>query len=309
MAPTGTRGSPGIALKTEAIGLAFMLELPLVVVNVQRGGPSTGLPTKTEQADLLQAIHGRNGEAPMPVIAARSPEDCFESVYEACKIAIEHMTPVFFLSDGYIGNGSEPWKFPKSADLPEIRKPMAKPPAEGDNYLPYLRDEKQVREWALPGTKGLEHRIGGLEKEFNTGNISYEPMNHEKMVKVRQEKVDRIADFIPEIPDPKVTENGTLVVGWGSTFGAIETAVSELKGQGEDVGFIHLRYLNPFPKNLGELLKKCKNILVPELNNGQLVQLLRSRYLIDAKGLNKIRGLPFTVEEIKEAALKLNENG
>ena len=298
---------PGIALKGEAIGLAFMLEIPLVIVNVQRGGPSTGLPTKTEQADLLQAMYGRNGEAPVPVIAARSPEDCFDAAYEACRIAVEHMTPVFFLSDGYIANGSEPWKFPNSKDLKKIIKPEAI--KDKDNkYLPYLRDEKLVRSWAIPGMAGFEHRIGGLEKEFNTGNISYDPLNHEKMVHTRQEKIDKIADFIPFVDEPGCSENGILILGWGSTYGAIETAVSDLKQDGHDVGFVHLRFLNPFPKNLGEIIKKCKNILIPELNMGQLKQIIRSEFLVDAKGLNKVRGLPFTVEEIKEAVINMIEN-
>lgn len=296
---------PGIALKTEAIGLACILELPLVIINVQRGGPSTGLPTKTEQADLFQAFYGRNGEAPVPVIAAQSPQDCFDAVFEACRMAIEYMTPVFFLSDGYIANGSEPWRFPRAADLPEIKKPQPANLGEEDEFRAYKRDEKLVRKWAIPGMKGYEHRIGGLEKDYDTGNVSYDPENHQKMVEARQEKIDRIADSIPNLKEPDCSPEGVLVVGWGSTFGAIETAVGELREMEMDVDYIHLRHLNPFPKNLGPILKNYNRILVPELNKGQLRQILRSTYLVDAKGLNKVKGLPFTVEEIKKAIIEL----
>lgn len=292
---------PGIALKGEAIGLALMLELPLVIINVQRGGPSTGLPTKTEQADLLQALYGRNGEAPVPVIAAATPSDCFDTVYEACRIAVEHMTPIFFLSDGYIANGAEPWKFPKADDLAKIEVKFAEAP-EGEKFLPYKRNEKLVRQWAIPGKKGLEHRVGGIEKENETGNVSYDPENHELMVKIRAERIARIADYIPLQTIDNGNESGELLVlGWGSTYGAIKAAVSELRNEGIDVAHAHLRYLNPFPKNLGELLKRYKKVLIPEMNNGQLVKVIRAEFLIDAKGLNKIKGLPFTTAEIKKA--------
>jgi 2-oxoglutarate/2-oxoacid ferredoxin oxidoreductase subunit alpha len=297
---------PGIALKGEAIGLAAMLELPLVILNVQRGGPSTGLPTKTEQADLFQAIYGRNGECPVPVIASSTPSDCFETVYEACRIAVEHMTPVFFLSDGFIANGAEPWKFPSSDQLPEIKAVFASAKEGNEKFLPYKRDEKLSREWAIPGTKGLEHRIGGIEKEHETGNISYDPENHEFMVKLRQEKIDRIADFIPlQKIDNGPVKGDVLVIGWGSTYGAIKTAVKELLQDGLNVAHIHIKYLNPFPKNLGEILNNYNRILVPEMNNGQLVKILRSNYLKDAKGLNKIKGMPFSVDEIKAGVMDL----
>jgi 2-oxoglutarate ferredoxin oxidoreductase subunit alpha len=294
-----TSSGPGIALKTEAIGLAIMLELPLVIINVQRGGPSTGLPTKTEQADLLQAVYGRNGEAPLPVIAAQTPSDCFAAVYEACRIAVEHSTPVFFLSDGYLANGAEPWRFPSSSDLPAITPNFAKPLPEGEKFLPYLRDEKLARKWAIPGVKGLEHRIGGLEKEHETGNISYDPDNHEFMVKLRAEKIQKIADTIPlQTIDNGPTKGKLLVVGWGSTYGAIKTAVKLALAEGYSVAHAHIRYVFPFPKNLGELLKNYDKILVPEMNNGQLVRMLRDQYLAPAEGLNKIKGMPFSSEEL-----------
>lgn len=291
---------PGIALKTEAIGLATMLEIPLVIINVQRGGPSTGLPTKTEQADLLQSLYGRNGECPVPILAAAVPSDTFDVVYEACRIAVEHMTPVFFLSDGYIANGAEPWKFPAADSLKPINVHFATNELkDGEKYLPYKRNEKLVREWALPGTKGLEHRLGGIEKDFETGNISYDPDNHERMVKVRQEKVDRIADFIPLLEtDSGAAKGKVLVLGWGSTYGAIRTACREIREEGLDVSHAHLRYLNPFPKNLGELLKNFETVLIPEMNNGQLVKVIRDKYMIDAVPLNKIKGIPFSSTEL-----------
>ncbi|MBL8010062.1 MAG: 2-oxoacid:acceptor oxidoreductase subunit alpha, partial [Flavobacteriales bacterium] len=248
---------PGIALKTEAMGLAFMLELPLVIVNVQRGGPSTGLPTKTEQADLWQAVHGRNGEAPIPVIAASTPIDCFDMAFEAVQIAVEHMTPVILLTDGYIANGAEPWRFPASKDLPAITPNFIKGPNDGDTFLPYLRDERGVRPWALPGQPGLQHRIGGIEKQDRTGNISYDPANHEKMVRLRAEKVARIADrFKPIRLDSGPPEGELLIVGWGSTYGAIRTAALGLQAEGHSVAHVHLRHLFPFNKGLGPLLKK-----------------------------------------------------
>ncbi len=294
---------PGIALKGEALGLAMILELPLVVVNVQRGGPSTGLPTKTEQADLLQALYGRNGEAPIPVLAASSPRDCFYTAFEAVRIALEHMTPVFLLSDGYIGNGSEPWKFPLSRDLGSIHPPKIDRKGEGE-FQPYARDEKFVRRWAIPGTPGLEHRIGGLEKQDLTGNVSYDPKNHEKMVGLRAAKVEKIADFIPlQTVDSGPDEGKVCILGWGSTYGAIRTAVKTLTEEGMEVSHIHLRHLFPFPKNLGELLKNFTHVLVPELNNGQLVKLIRSEYLIDAKSITKIQGMPFSSSEIRDAVM------
>jgi 2-oxoglutarate ferredoxin oxidoreductase subunit alpha len=297
---------PGIALKTEAMGLAFMLEIPLVIVNVQRGGPSTGLPTKTEQADLWQAVFGRNGEAPIPVIAASTPIDCFDMAFEAVQIAIEHMTPVILLTDGYIANGAEPWRFPEAKSLPEIKPPFIKQANDGDRFLPYLRDERGVRPWALPGQPGLQHRIGGIEKQDRTGNISYEPKNHELMVRLRAEKVARIADrFKPIRLDSGPADGDVIIVGWGSTYGAIRTAALEMQAEGHSVAHVHIRHLFPFNKGLGPLLKKYKQVLVPEMNSGQLRQMLRAEFLVDAQGLNKIQGLPFTSAEIKEAVLNL----
>jgi 2-oxoglutarate/2-oxoacid ferredoxin oxidoreductase subunit alpha len=291
---------PGIALKGEAIGLALMLELPLVILNIQRGGPSTGLPTKTEQADLMQAIYGRNGEAPVPVIAAYTPSDCFDTAFEACRLAVEFMTPVFFLSDGYIANGAEPWKFPSSTDLPEISVSFAKNElAEGEQFLPYKRNDKLARPWAIPGTKGLEHRVGGIEKEHETGNISYDPENHEFMVKMRQAKVDKIADHIPLQTIDNGPEKGKLLIlGWGSTYGSIKTAVKEAIAEGYDVSHAHVKYLNPLPKNLGDLIERFDKVLIPEMNNGQFIRIIRDKFLVDAKGLNKIQGMPFTAKEI-----------
>ncbi len=289
---------PGIALKAEAMGLAVMLELPLVIINVQRGGPSTGLPTKTEQADLMQALYGRNGEAPLPVLALNAPADAFDVAFEACKIAVEHMTPVMILSDGYIANGAEPWRFPKASELPTIHPKIAK--SNQSEFLPYKRDKNGVREWALPGTKGLEHRVGGLEKDNETGNISYEPENHEKMVKLRQAKIDNIANFIPDLTCD-LQKGDVLVLGWGSTYGAIKVAVDLLKKEGVKVSQVHLRHLNPMPKNLGEIIKRFDKVLIPELNNGQLIHIIRSKFLVDAKGLNKIKGQPLYAEEIRKA--------
>lgn len=307
LAVTTTSG-PGMALKTEAMGLALMLEMPLLIVNIQRGGPSTGLPTKTEQSDLMQAYYGRNGEAPMPVVAASTPSDCFEAVYEAARIAVQHMTPVIFLSDGYIANGAEPWRFPQMKDLKPIDVSFA--PAQtfaaGEKYMPYQRDENLVRPWAVPGTAGLEHRIGGLEKEDITGNVSYDPENHQHMVKTRQKKVDVIANSIPLQELDSGPETGdVLVLGWGSTYGAIKSAVSELQQQGHAVAHAHLRYLRPFPQNLGEILSRYKQVLVPELNNGQLVKIIRAEYLVDARAFNKIKGVPITRAEMEQAILEL----
>lgn len=301
-----TTSGPGMALKAEAMGLAVMLEIPLLIIDVQRGGPSTGLPTKTEQSDLLQAYYGRNGECPMPVLAAATPADCFDSVYEAVRIAVQHMTPVIFLSDGYIANGAEPWRFPTKDQLPPIHVKFKTELGHGEEKLqPYLRDEKLARPWAIPGTPGLEHRIGGLEKQNITGNISYDPENHQLMVKIRQEKVDKIADYIPEQKIDSGPDKGkVLVLGWGSTFGAIKSAVAELQAQGHAVSHAHLRHMRPFPKNLGEILKNFETVLIPEINNGQLIKIIRDVYFVDAKGYNKIMGVPITktelVEEIKK---------
>ena len=295
-----TTSGPGIALKGEALGLAVMLEIPLLIIDVQRGGPSTGLPTKTEQSDLLQAYYGRNGECPMPVIAASTPSDCFSAVYEAVRIALEHMTPVMFLSDGYIANGAEPWLFPQAEDLPAITVKFKTELDEGEErFQPYKRDEKLVRPWALPGTKGLEHRIGGLEKQDITGNVSYEPDNHEHMVKTRQAKVDMIANYIPEQKiDSGAASGKVLVLGWGSTYGSIKSAVQELLLEGQAVSHAHIRYMRPFPKNLGEIIKQFDTVIVPEINNGQLIKILRDVYLVDAKPYNKIKGTPITKGEL-----------
>ena len=295
-----TTSGPGIALKGEAMGLAVMLEIPLVIIDIQRGGPSTGLPTKTEQSDLLQAYYGRNGECPMPVVSASTPSDCFESVFEACRIALQHMTPVMFLSDGYIANGAEPWMFPQSENIPAIDVKFKAGLAEGESkLLPYQRDEKLVRPWAIPGTKGLEHRIGGLEKQDITGNVSYDPDNHEHMVKTRQAKVDLIANHIPEQKIDSGAEKGkVLVLGWGSTFGSIKSAVHELLAEGHAVSHAHIRYLRPFPKNLGEIINNFDTVLIPEINNGQLIKIIRDVYLVDAKPYNKIKGTPITKGEL-----------
>ena len=290
---------PGIALKAEAMGLALMLELPLVIINVQRGGPSTGLPTKTEQSDLNQALFGRNGESPIPVLAAATPSDCFNMVYEACRIAVNFMTPVILLTDGYIANGAEPWRFPKSSDLAEIKVQFAKEINSSDKFLPYKRDEKLSRPWAIPGVKGLEHRIGGIEKQHETGNISYEAQNHEFMVHMREAKVEKVADYIPEQKIEVGTEKGKLLIlGWGSTFGAIKSAVLQARSKGYDVSHAQLRYIKPFPKNLGEILYNFEHILIPEMNSGQLIRIIRDKFLIPAKGLNKVQGMPFAAEEI-----------
>ncbi|MCE9600429.1 MAG: 2-oxoacid:acceptor oxidoreductase subunit alpha [Spirochaetia bacterium] len=296
-----TTSGPGMSLKAEAMGLATMLEIPLVIIDIQRGGPSTGLPTRTEQADLLMAMYGRHGEAPLPIVALATPADAFEAMYEACRITLEHMTPVIVLSDGYIANGSEPWKFPTEDQIPPIDVRFLEAP-NGDNgvYLPYKRNDKLVRPWVKPGTPGMEHRIGGLEKQNETGNVSYDPKNHELMVRLRAEKVEKIADGIPLAKLDSGRENAkVLVLGWGSTFGAIKAAVQELQREGKDVAQLHLRHLNPFPKNLEQLLKGFGKILIPEINCGQLIQLIRAKYLIPAIGLNKVQGLPFATTEIK----------
>lgn len=307
LAVTGTSG-PGMALKGEAMGLALMLEIPLLIVNVQRGGPSTGLPTKTEQSDLMQAYYGRNGESPLPIVAAHSPADCFDSAVEACRIAIQHMTPVILLSDGYIANGAEPWRFPKAADIPEIPVQFKETLPEGEVFLPYERDEKHVRNWAIPGTPGLAHRIGGLEKEANTGNVSYNPANHEYMVKIREAKVEKIADFIPEQQIEEGAESGdVLVLGWGSTYGVIKSVVNDLHEEGFSIGHAHLRYVRPFPKNLGELMKRYRKVIVPEINNGQLSRIIREKYLVEVIPYNKIQGIPITREELRDFCTQVME--
>lgn len=300
LAVTASSG-PGICLKGEAMGLGMITELPMVIIDVQRGGPSTGLPTKTEQSDLLLAMFGRNGESPLPIVAAATPGDCFYMIQEAFRIAVEHMVPVIFLSDGYIANGAEPWRIPKLSEL----KPLeVKHPTEvnttDNGYLPYLRNERLVRPWALIGTPGLEHRIGGLEKSDVTGHVDYAPSNHEHMTKVRAAKVAGVANSIPlqEVEGPE--SGDLLVVSWGGTYGSVRTAVREAVAQGKAVAHCHLRYMNPFPRNLGEILKQYKRVLVPELNNGQLRLLLRAKYLVDAIGMNKIKGKPFLVSELTE---------
>jgi len=300
-----TTSGPGIALKGEALGLAVMTELPLVVINVQRGGPSTGLPTKTEQSDLNQALYGRNGEAPMPVIAAATPGDCFFAAYEACKAAVTHMTPVMLLTDGYLANGSEPWNIPDLDELESIDVKFAdKPNADGD-FLPYLRDDKTLaRPWAIPGTAKLEHRVGGIETAENTGHVSYDPENHHRMVMLRQEKVNRIQN---DIPPTEVFGDGhgdLLLLSWGGTYGASRSASETLQEEGLKVSHVHVRWISPLPKDLGEILINFKHVLIPEINLGQLLRLIRSEYLVDAKGLNLVRGRPIgaatIVEKVKE---------
>ena len=305
---TSTSG-PGMALKSEAMGLAMMLEIPLLICDIQRGGPSTGLPTKTEQSDLLQAYYGRNGESPMPVVSASTPSDCFDAVYEAARIAIQHMTPVIFLSDGYIANGSEPWKFPDAEHLHPIEVKFKTQLGEGEDKLqPYLRDERGVRPWAIPGTPGLEHRIGGLEKQNITGNVSYDPENHQLMVKLRQEKVDKIAEHIPLQKLDSGPEKGKLLVlGWGSTYGSIKTAVASLQQEGFAVSHAHIRYLRPFPRNLGHIIENFEQVLIPELNNGQLIKIIRDRFLVNAIPYNKIMGIPFTRRELVEKMREMLE--
>lgn len=298
---TSTSG-PGVALKAEMIGLAVMLELPLIVIDVQRGGPSTGLPTKTEQADLLQAMFGRNGESPVAVIAPSTPNDCFAIALEAVRIATTYRVPVFILSDGYIANGSEPWKIPEVTDLPDLHIEFAK---TQEGFLPYLRDPQTLaRPWAIPGTKGIEHRIGGVEKADKTGEISYDPANHDLMVRARAAKVAGIQVPDLEVDDPS-GEAEVLLLGWGSTYGPIASAVDSLRQNGEQVAQAHLRYINPFPKNLGEVLRKYPKVIVPEMNLGQLAMLLRAEFLKDVIGYNVVRGLPFTTSEIVEATLEV----
>ncbi len=314
---TGTSG-PGLALKSEAIGLAVMTELPVLIINVQRGGPSTGLPTKTEQSDLLQAMFGRNGDCPVVVIAAQSPADCFDTAIEAARIALRFMVPVLLLSDGYIANGAEPWPVPNASDFEPITVTHPGPveagngsdeTTEGDGFQPYARNSDGARPWAIPGTAGLEHRIGGLEKQEITGNVSYDPDNHQRMTELRHQKVANVAKVIAPVK-PYGDESGDLLlVGWGGTYGSIRTAVDRARAEGINVSALHLRHLNPMPANLGQVLRKFKKVLVPELNTGQLRLLLRAKYLVDARGLNKIQGKPFLVEEILQAIRLMSSGG
>lgn len=300
MGVTASSG-PGIALKAEAMGLGLMLELPMIVINVQRGGPSTGLPTKTEQSDLLQGMFGRNGESPLPVLAPRSPGDCFDIAIEAWRIATECMTPVIVLSDGYIANGSEPWKIPVVNELPKIKIEHPTGLGDSETFYPYERNEMLARPWAIPGTPDLMHRVGGLEKEDRTGNVSYDPENHQHMTDTRAAKVAKIAERVPEQDVFGAPEGDVLVVSWGGTYGSCHTAVRQSQDAGQKVSHVHLRYLNPFPSNLGDILKSFRTVLVPELNMGQLRMLLRAEYLIDCIGINKVQGKPFTVTELVAA--------
>ena len=300
-----TSSGPGIALKGEGMGLGLILELPMIIIDVQRGGPSTGLPTKTEQSDLMMAMFGRNGESPLPIIAAKSPKDCFDVAVEAWRVATRFMTPVVILSDGYIANGAEPWKIPDPNSLEKIE---ISHPTENNNpdgtFLPYKRNENLARPWALPGTPELMHRVGGLEKQDGTGNVSYDPDNHQHMVETRAKKVDMVAEFVDEI-EVEGSDKGTLVISWGGTYGACHTAVKTCIASGMDVGHVHVRWIHPFPRNLGEIIKRYDRVLVPELNMGQLKALLKQQFLVDAVGLNKIKGKPFHVNEVVEAIQKI----
>ena len=300
-----TTSGPGMNLKGETIGLAVMVELPMVIVNIQRAGPSTGMPTKTEQADLLQALYGRHGESPLPVIAAITPSDCFFAAYEAVRIAVRYMTPVIVLTDGYLANGSEPWLLPKFEDLPAVPVSFRTDP---EGFFPYVRDEETLaRPWVKPGTPGLEHRIGGLSKEHITGNVSYSPANHEQMIRIRARKIAGIARELPPTSVSGAPEGDVLIVGWGGTYGALEAATRELVAKGKKVGHVHLRYLNPLPGDLEEIFGRFRRVLVPELNMGQLVRVLRAELLVDAVGMNKIQGRPFKVSEVVSRVERLLE--
>ena len=304
LAVTATSG-PGIALKGEAMGLGIITELPMVIINVQRGGPSTGLPTKTEQSDLNQALYGRNGEAPMPVIAAATPGDCFYAAYDACRIALKYMTPVMLLSDGYLANGSEPWMIPNVDDLDEIDVTFVHEKNSDDEFLPYLRNEETLsRPWAIPGTPGLEHRLGGIEKAENTGHVSYDPENHHRMVELRQEKVNRIQQDIAPIKIFGKDHGDMLILSWGGTYGSCRSAVETLQEEGKKVSHAHIRWISPLPKDLGEIIIGFKNVLVPEINLGQFLRLIRAEYLVDAKGLNLVRGRPISALTIVETVKK-----
>jgi 2-oxoglutarate/2-oxoacid ferredoxin oxidoreductase subunit alpha len=303
-----TTSGPGLALKGEALGLAMMTELPLVVVNVQRGGPSTGLPTKTEQSDLLQALSGRNGESPVIIIAASTPANCFDMAFEASKLALEHMTPVILLTDGYIANGSEPWKIKSVKDLPNIKPPFVK--EAKDDWHPYTRDKETLaRQWAIPGTAGLEHRLGGLEKDKVSGNVSYEPENHEYMINIRAEKVRRVANYIPDLKADFSQEGDLLVVGWGGTYGSLHSAVKAMSEEGYKIGHVHFNYINPMPKNTAEVFAKYKKIVVCELNKGQLSFILKANYQeFDYINYNKVQGLPFSVGDLNQKFKNLIDN-
>lgn len=303
-----TSSGPGIALKQEAMGLAVMTELPLLIINVQRGGPSTGLPTKTEQADLTQALFGRNGECPIPVIAARSPADCFDIVQEAWRIAVRFMTPVMILTDGYLANGSEPWRIPDPQSIPKTEVKHPEGHTNGQPFQPYARDDRLARPWAIPGTPGLMHRIGGLEKQNITGNVNYEPENHQLMVNLRAQKVANIAKDIPPTEVMGQASGKLLVISWGGTYGACRTAVREANELKGSVGHVHLRYLNPLPPDLGTIIKKFDKVLVPELNRGQLRMILRAEYLVDAHGYNKVKGKPFMVNELVAKIQELSKS-
>jgi 2-oxoglutarate ferredoxin oxidoreductase subunit alpha len=305
-----------MALKAESMGLAVSLELPLLIIDIQRGGPSTGLPTKTEAADLLMAYYGRHGESPLPIVAAQSPSGCFFAAIEAARIALKYRTPVILLSDGYLANGTEPWRLPDVADLPDISTTFATEPNHtaddgSQSFWPYLRDpDTLARTWALPGTPGLMHRIGGLEKEDGSGNVSYDSDNHERMVHLRAAKVAGIAaDIPPVLVEGDVDDAEILVLGWGSTWGAIDGAMGRVRARGRKVATAHLTHLNPFPTNLGEVLRRYPRVLIPEMNLGQLRMLVRSRYLVDAIGYNKVRGLPFKAEELADAIIGLLDEG
>ena len=292
-----TTAGPGIALKSEAIGLGVMTELPVVVCNIQRAGPSTGMPTKTEQSDLMQALYGRNGEAPVPVVAPQTPGDCFWMVLEAARIATKYMVPVFFLSDGYLGNGAEPWMIPQVSELPEMKVEFRTDP---EHFHPYARNEHEARPWAIPGTPGLEHRLGGLEKHHGSGGVSYDPENHEMMTRIRASKIAGIANDIPELEVYGEEEGDLLILGWGSTYGAIRVAVDRMRAKGHKVSQAHLRYINPMPKNTGEVLGRFKQVAIPELNMGQLSNLIRSKYLVDTLDWHKVQGMPYTAGELEE---------
>jgi 2-oxoglutarate ferredoxin oxidoreductase subunit alpha len=302
-----TTSGPGLALKSEMMGLAVIAELPLVIVNVQRGGPSTGMPTKTEQADLLVALFGRHGEAPMPIIAAQSPTDCFYAAMEAMRAAVKWMTPVMLLTDGYIANGSEPFRIPDASELPKVEpKYQTAPNGPDGSYLPYQRDAKLIRPWAVPGTPGLEHRIGGLEKDSLTGMVSYDGMNHEKMVKTRAQKVRNVVEDVPDVVVQGATSGDMLLVSWGGTYGSVRTAAEELHAAGKSVGHVHLRWLNPLPKNLAQVLRTFKKVLVPEVNDGQLAFYLRGMFPgVDPLQYNRINGKPIKVADLKQKVLEL----
>ncbi|MCH7789997.1 MAG: 2-oxoacid:acceptor oxidoreductase subunit alpha, partial [Acidobacteria bacterium] len=307
LAITATSG-PGLALKGETMGLAVSLELPLVIIDVQRGGPSTGLPTKTEAADLMMAMYGRHGESPLPIVAAYSPSHCFDAAIEAARLAVEYMTPVLLLSDGYLANGSEPWRLPDLNLLPSIEARFTTEPNHTDDdgnpvFMPYMRDERLVRPWAVPGTPGLSHRVGGLEKEDGTGNVSYDPENHEHMIILRERRIARIAEDLPLLEVEGDPDADVLILGWGSTWGAISGAVRRVRSAGHEVAHAHLVHLNPFPSNLGEVLARAKTVLVPEMNRGQLVKLVRAEYLVDARSINKVNGRPFTAGELEAEIL------